>query len=265
MERAFSEPTMFNHLALNRPLAILDVETTGVDPKVDRIVEISVLRMCPQTGRDHRTRRLNPTVPIPAEATLVHGIRDADVADMPKFADVAPSLLAFLDGCDLCGFNLKRFDLRILNAEFARAGHIFALDGRAIIDPMEIFHAYEKRDLTAAVRFYLARSHDQGHAAAADVQATAEVLDAMLARYADLPRTVADLHQHFKDRSMVDSDGFFSRVGDEIRFRLGKHRGQPLEAVATRHPDYLRWMLTQHFFADTKAVASAALHRNGQP
>jgi DNA polymerase-3 subunit epsilon len=138
-------------------------------------------------------------VPIPAAATAVHGITDGDVAGEPRFEQVADALLGFLDGCDLCGFNLKWFDLRVLYCEFNRAGRKLALEGRSLIDPMEIFHRYEPRVLAAAVRTYLGRDHEGGHSAAADVLATAEVLDAMVNRYADLPRTVASLHQHFAD------------------------------------------------------------------
>jgi DNA polymerase-3 subunit epsilon len=145
---------MFKNLVLEKPLAIVDLETTGTDPQSDRIVEIGILKVRPDGRRSRRILRLNPGVPIPPSATEVHGITDEDVADGPRFADVAADLLAFLEGCDLCGFNLKRFDLRMLHAEFIRVGKPLSLQGRAVVDALEIFFAYEKRDLTAAVRFY---------------------------------------------------------------------------------------------------------------
>jgi DNA polymerase-3 subunit epsilon len=172
---------------------------------------------------------------------------------------VAEELLALLDGCDLCGFNLKRFDLRVLYAEFSRAGHTLPLEGRAVIDPMEIFHRREPRDLAAAVRFYLGRDHECGHSAAADVLAAVAILDAMVARYPDLPRDVAGLHRHFADPDCVDSDGFFRRVEGHIRLVKGKYRGLPLEKVAAESPSYLEWMLGQAFPEDTKRVAREAL------
>jgi DNA polymerase-3 subunit epsilon len=258
---------MLHNITLERPLAVIDVETTGTDAQKDRIVEISALKLLPDGQPQHRTRRLNPGIPIPEAATAVHHITDADVADAPRFAQLAGGLLAFLDGCDLCGFNLKRFDLRLLCAEFARAGRTLALEGRAILDPMEIFHRQEPRDLAAAVRTYLARDHDAGHSAEADVLATAEVLDAMLARYPELPRSVAALHQHFTGADGVGSDGFLRRVEGEVRIMKGKHRGSPLAAVAAASPDYLEWMLGQDFFNDTKAVVRDALAaaRAGRP
>jgi DNA polymerase III subunit epsilon len=250
---------MFENLILEKPLAVIDVETTGANPDNDRIVEIAVLRVTPDGKYTRGDRRLNPGIPIPPEATAIHGITDADVAYAPTFADVADCLLAFLDGCDFCGFNLKRFDLRLLHAEFARAGKSLPLEGRAIVDALEIFHAFERRDLAAAVRFYCDREHDDAHSAGADALATAHVLDAMLARYTDLPRTAAGLHQHFKDPNAVDSNGRFIQVEGEIRFAFGKFRGQPLDAIARTEPDYLAWMLDQDFFDDTKAVVRKAL------
>jgi DNA polymerase-3 subunit epsilon len=252
---------MFQHLVLHKPLAILDLETTGTAPQTDRILKISILKVTPDGQQNQRTRRVNPGIPIPVEATAIHGIADIDIAKEPRFSQLATSIRSFLNDCDLCGFNLKRFDLRFLIAEFNRASQHFSLLGRAILDPMEIFHAREPRDLTAAIRFYCGREYKGAHTASADVLATAEVLDAMLCLYADLPRTVASLEQHFKKTNVVDSAGNFVRVDGEIRFAFGKHRGQPLDAVARRWPGYLQWMLTQDYFDDTKAIIKDALCR----
>jgi DNA polymerase-3 subunit epsilon len=252
---------MFKHLVLHKPLAILDTETTGTDPQADRIVEISILKALPDGRQTHRHHRVNPGIRIPPEATAIHGITDADVANQPRFAELAADLRGFLDGCDLCGFNLKRFDLRVLYIEFNRAAQPLSLEGRAILDPMEIFHSREPRDLAAAVRFYCGREHEGAHAASADVLVTAQVLDAMLGLYSDLPRTVAGLGQHFKNPNAVDSAGNFVRIEGQIRFAFGKYRGRLLDAVAREKPDYLQWMLTQDFFDDTKAVVKNALGR----
>ena len=151
---------MLRNLRLHRPLAFLDLETTGTDTKVDLIVEVSVLKVSPDGQAIGRTRRINPGIPIPAGATAVHGITDVEVAGEPRFAQVAAGLIALLEDCDLCGFNIKRFDLRVLFAEFSRVGRELPMAGRSVIDLMEIFHSRERRDLSAAVRFYCGREHD---------------------------------------------------------------------------------------------------------
>jgi DNA polymerase-3 subunit epsilon len=254
---------VFKNLKLERPLAVLDLETTGKDPKTDHIVEISVRVLHPDGREVHRVRRLNPGVPIPPEATAVHGITDADVAAEPRFAQVAAGLLKLLDGCDLAGYNLEKFDLRLLYAEFRRAGRTLPLDGRAVVDVMRLFHLCEPRDLSAAVKHFLRRDHVHAHSAEADTQATAEVLDAMLVRYPDLPRTVAELQQLLKSPNTVDSSGAFIRVNGEVRCTLPKHRGRPLDFVAATDPRYLEWMLAEPFFDDTKALVREALARCG--
>ncbi len=160
---------MFKNLVLSRPLAFIDLETTGTDVQTDRIVEIGVLKVFPDGRKDARCRRINPGIPIPESATAIHGITDSDVAGEPTFEVVALRLLKFLDGCDLCGFNLKRFDLKLLIAEFNRIGCDFPRDGRSIIDPLEIYHDRERRDLSTAVQFYCGRDHEGAHCASADV------------------------------------------------------------------------------------------------
>jgi DNA polymerase-3 subunit epsilon len=247
------------NLSLARPLVVLDLETTGIDPKVDRIVEIGALKLLPGGGRDHRTRRLNPGIPIPAAATAVHGITDADVADCPKFSQVAGGLAAFLDGCDLAGFNIKRYDLKLLCAEFGRTRVAFSIAGRAVVDALEIFHVKERRDLTAAMRIYCERDHAGAHGAGADVTATAEILDAMLDRYSDLPRDVGELDAAFRHPEAVDLEGRFRWKQGVVVLAFGKHRGRPVEEVARDHPDYLEWMVRDTFLDDARAVAANAL------
>ena len=168
---------MLKHIRLERPLVVLDLETTGKRVQADRIVEISTLKLLPDGTNKIHTRRLNPGIPIHPEATAVHGITDDDVADEKSFGQIARSLASYLDGCDLCGYNLWSFDLKMLVAEFKRAGVPFSTEGRHILDPMRIFHKREPRDLTAALKFYCSMEHDGAHGAEADVLAALLVLD----------------------------------------------------------------------------------------
>jgi len=258
------------HLALERPLAFLDLETTGLDPHADRIVELALVKFAPADdparfrhfGPDgapvRLVHRLDPEVPIPPEATAVHRIADADVAGRPTFRAVARQVERFLEGCDLAGFNLRRFDLPLLAVEFAWAGVAFELRGRHVVDVLAIFHARERRDLPAAVRTYCGRAHAGSHEALADAWATAAVLDAMAGRYADLPRTPAGLH---KQLVAVDVGGEFRRADGRVVFAAGKHRGRELDEVARRDPGYLRWLLRRGLLADAREWVERALAR----
>ncbi len=230
---------------LDRPLAFLDLETTGLSTMSDRIVELAVIRVSPQGDVMEKVRRFNPEMSIPPEATAVHGITDEDVAGEPPFISRARSLAELLDPCDLGGFNLRRYDLPLLLAEFKRAGVPFSIDGRRLIDAQTIFHREEPRDLSAAARFYLGREHGEAHTALGDIRTTAAVLAAQVERYPHVPKDLDGLHAYCDEVSpfRTELDRWFDRTEEGLVFRRGKHRGAPLARVAADAPDYLQWML----------------------
>jgi DNA polymerase-3 subunit epsilon len=188
------------HLALERPLVFIDLETTGVSPVTDRIVEVAMIKVHPDGRRETMTRRVNPGVPIPPESSRLHGIADADVAGAPVFAQIAGEVLAFIGGADLAGFNIHRFDLPVLQRQLADAGRPLAMEGRAVVDAQVIYHRRVPRDLAAAYRLYCGKELTGAHGAAADNEACVEVLDAQLAAYPDLPRTPQGLAERFAPR-----------------------------------------------------------------
>jgi DNA polymerase III subunit epsilon len=251
-------------LSLDRPLVLFDLETTGIDPATDRIVEIACLRLEVDGQRQERTRRINPERPIPPGATAIHGIGDADVRDAPTFRQVAVSLAELLAGADLGGFNVLRFDLPLLSREFRDCGLDPGLETRRVVDAMAIYHRKERRDLAAAARFYLGREHAAAHAAEADLAVTLDVLEAQLERYPDLPRTVGGLSEWIgPGADRVDSSGKFVRREGLVVFAFGRHQGKPLAEIAQRFPDYLQWILGQDFPPDACELVRRAL--SGEP
>lgn len=245
-----------SNLILDRPLAVLDLESTGVNPATDRIVEVAVLTLLPDGGQELYHRQVNPRVPIPAAATAVHGLTDADVADASPFAVIAPELFAALHGSDLAGFGIATFDLPLLAAEFARAGIPFWVARRRVIDVLTLYRRHHPRNLASAVREYLGRNHEGAHSAIADTRATAEILDRQIGRHA-LPATPAELHASLVD---VDVAGRFRRDdAGRVVFAFGKCLGQSLAEVAARDPGYLRWMLGRPFLDDAHDLVRQAL------
>jgi len=248
------------NLRLNRPLVVFDLETTGIDPSTDKIVELSALRIAPDGGREKRSRRVNPERPIPPGATAIHGIRDEDVKDEPAFRQIARGFLDWLEDADLAGFNVCRFDLILLERELRECGLDLRAGERRVIDAMTIFHRKERRDLTAAVRFYLGRDHEDAHSADADVAATVDVLEEQLERYDDLPRSVEELDQWTRSRpGAVDQSGKFVWKKGSAVFSFGKHQGRTLREVAVEAPGYLQWILKSDFPSDAKVLVKRAL------
>jgi DNA polymerase-3 subunit epsilon len=230
---------LFRHLRIDRPLVFFDLETTGVDPRRDRILEIALLRFAPKADFQALELCLNPQRPIPPAASAVHGIFDGHVALCPTFADKAAEVASIIGEADLAGFGMARFDLPFLVAEFERAGWQFPLCGRKVVDALTLFHRLEPRDLAAAVRRYCRRDHPHAHRAADDALAAAAVLDAMLGEHGDVPRGVPELHDYLVE---ADVEGWFRRAGGVLLFARGKHRDVPLQEVALRDPSYLAWL-----------------------
>ncbi len=248
-------------LQLTRPLVALDLETTGLDATRDRIVEISCIKLMPDGTREGRTRRINPGIKIPEAAARIHGIRDADVAEMPTFAELARGLLAFLAGADLTGFNIEQFDLPILRREFERAGITYPSEPVRVLDSFRIYVAHEPRDLGAAYRFYCGKELERAHSAEADATAAAEVLLAQVRRYEDLPLRIEDLHEacHPQHPDWLDPEGRLVWRGDKVVLSFGKHRERPLQDLVLEVPDYLRWIIKSDFSREVVSVIEAAL------
>ena len=206
---------------------------------------MALIRISPQGDVLERVRRFNPGIPISPEASAVHGISDEDVANEPPFSATAKSLVELLENCDLGGFNIRRFDIPMLLAEFKRAGFSFSIKDRLLIDAQVIFHREEPRDLSAAARFYLGREHREAHTALGDIRTSAAVLTAQLDRYPEIPRDLEGLHAYCDEVSpfRTEVDRWFKATDGELVFRRGKHRGEALSQVAAQAPDYLNWML----------------------
>ena len=242
-------------LNLKRPIIFFDLETTGVDTARDRIVEISMIKVMPDGEEITKTRRLNPGMHIPEEATAVHGITDDDVKDCPTFAQVAKSLEQFIRGCDFGGFNSNRFDLPVLVEEFLRAGVDFDFRKRKMIDVQNIFHKMEQRTLVAAYKFYCDKDLENAHSAEADTIATLEVLEAQLDRYPDLKNDVGYLADFSRRSRFADYAGrIVYDDTDRPVFNFGKHKGKLVTEVLKTEPSYYSWMMDGDFALDTKKV-----------
>ena len=243
------------NLKLKRPIVFFDLETTGVDTSRDRIVEISMVKITPDGDKVVKTRRINPEMPIPAEATAVHGITDEDVRDEPTFRQIAKSLAQFIEGCDFGGFNSNRFDLPVLVEEFLRAGVDVDFKRRRFVDVQNIFHKKEQRTLVAAYKFYCDRDLENAHSAEADTLATYEVLEAQIERYPDIGDTVEALADFSTHGEIVDFAGriAINDKGEEV-FTFGKYRGRSVEEVFRQEPSYYSWMMQGDFPLYTKKV-----------
>jgi len=242
-------------LNLKNNLVIFDLETTGTNPASDRIVEIAYIKIHPNGSELAKSYRINPGIPIPKEATEIHGITDADVADCPTFKEVGRQIARDFEGCDLAGFNSNRYDIPLLAEEFIRNDIDFDLSRHKLVDVQVIFHKMEPRTLSAAYQFYCGKELEGAHGAAADARATYEVLKAQLDRYPDLKNDIAFLSSFSSQTRNVDLAGkiIYNEDGVEV-FNFGKYKDVPVEDVLKKDLGYYGWMMNGEFPAQTKNV-----------
>lgn len=235
-------------LNLQRPLAFFDLETTGIKIGRDRIIQIGIVRLLSDGSRERYKTLVNPGIPIPAEATAIHGITDLDVAFAPTLEAIAAELLQNLEGCDLAGFNCLRFDVPFLAEELHRVGVHWDHASLRVIDVARIYHQMEPRNLGAALKFYCDREHEGAHDALADVEATADVLLAQLVRYpGKLQGTVEFLGELSGDRKRSPDAAGKLKFDDRgaVCLSFGKYSGWTLENIGRSDPGYMQWLMTK--------------------
>ncbi len=249
-------------------MCFFDLETTGLNIVTDRIVEVSVIRVNTDHSKSIFTQRVNPTIPIPAKSTAIHGITDEMVANEPAFREIAPRLHSFIQNGDLSGYNALKFDVPFLAEEFHRAEIDFNMDNRRVIDVQNIFHKMESRTLSAAFKFYCSKNLVNAHSAEADALATLEILEAMLERYDGAPFTdqkgnvsypvvnkvgpLSDFSYFYKTADLAGHIVFNEQ--NQETFNFGKYKGDTVENVFTKEPQYYDWMMRSDFPLSTKKV-----------
>jgi DNA polymerase-3 subunit epsilon len=257
----YIQNTFLMNLQLARPLAFIDLETTGVNLATDRIVEIAIIKLQPDGKKQVKRKLVNPQIPIPAQSSDIHGITDEMVKDAPVFRQISNEIRQFLEQCDLAGYNSNRFDWPMLAEEFLRSGQDFDISNRKMLDVQRIFHLMEPRTLSAAYKFYCEKTLEQAHSAIVDADATCEILMAQVVRYTQLGQTLDSLLQVLGEEQIVDfARRFVMENGVEV-FNFGKHKGRPVADVLKAEPQYYDWMMKGEFPLHTKQKLTEIFNR----
>ena len=245
-------------LKLKKPIVFFDLETTGINIAMDRIVEISILKIFPNGNKESKTWLVNPEIEIPKEASDIHGITNERVVTEPTFNELAKEISKLIEGCDLAGFNSNRFDIPLLAEEMLRADVNFDMNNRIAVDVQVIFHKKEQRTLTAAYKFYCDKDLTDAHSAEADTNATYEILKAQLDRYGDLENDIKFLNEFSTHNKRADFAGFimFDDEENEI-FTFGKYKGKKVVDVLEKDKGYYSWIQKADFPLYTKKVLTA--------
>ena len=239
-------------LQLNKPLAFIDLETTGTNLGIDRIVEIAIVKILPDGNKSIKRKLINPEMPISKISSDIHGITNEVLKDAPTFRQVAHELKQYLDNCDLAGYNSNRFDIPMLMEEFLRVEVEFDMKGRKLLDVQKIFHLMEQRTLTAAYKFYCDKIHNGAHSAEADANVTSEILVAQIQRYPELGTSIDSILKFIGEDCIVDFARRFTLDNGVEVFNFGKFKGRPIAEVLKAEPQYYDWMMKGDFPMHTK-------------
>ncbi len=248
-------------LSLERPIVFLDIQTTGPDHRTARIVKLTTLRVEPDGTEQFRSQVINPNSPISPGATNFHGISDEDVADARPFAVYAKALYEYLNDCDLAGFGIRRFHVRVLRQEFEFAGFDFDINERVIVDAMQIYHKLEPRDFAGAYQRFVGGEFVRTTEDEVTVNAIKAIIYGQLTQHAGLPDDPVSLER------WATGDSFERHIDDEGRFTLsdegdplinfGRYRGHTLYDLSETHPDYLRWIAGDESFTEQQRQIAA--------
>lgn len=249
-------------LQLTQPICFLDLETTGINVSIDKIVEIAIIKIMPDGTKQIKRKLVNPEMPIPFAATEVHGISDEMVKDAPTFKQIANEIKQFIDGADLAGYNSNRFDIPMLNEEFLRAGISIDMLSRKLLDVQKVFHMMEQRTLSAAYKFYCDKNLEDAHTAEADAMATFEVLEAQVLKYPQLGNTVESIVKFTGEDQIIDFARRFIYENGVPTFNFGKHKGKAVTQVLKEEPQYYDWMMKGDFALHTKQKLTEILNKS---
>lgn len=241
-------------LDLKKPIAIFDLETTGLNVTQDRIVEIAIIKVYPSGEEEVFHSLVNPEIEIPLEISEIHHIYNEDIKDKPTFKELAEKIVDFIGDADLVGFNSNKFDIPVLSEELLRVGNNFDLSNKKFIDTQNIFHKMEQRTLSAAYKFYCEKEIQNAHSALDDSRATWEVLKAQVEKYELLENNVEFLSNFSRaGNTTVDFAGRLAlNSKNEVVYNFGKNKGKTIKEVSENEPGYYGWMLNADFPLYTK-------------
>ncbi len=249
-------------MKLTHPVIVLDLETTGVWVEKDRIIEIGMIRLCPDGTKTTYHKRVHPGISIPEPVVRLTAISDDDVKDAPFFKEIASEVLAFIEDADFGGFNVERFDLPLLEREVFDAGLRLEWRHRTIYDAQKIYHIHEKRDLKAAYKFYCQKELRNAHSALGDSEAALEILQAQIGKY-------GGGNEYLESLIDFDYEGPACFFDDEKKFRwwngelypvFGKYgRKHSLREIAEKDRVYLEYLVTTDFDDKVKAMLRGVL------
>jgi len=249
-------------MKITNPLVVFDLETTGTWVEKDKIVEIGMVKLMPDSTRQDYVKRVNPGIPIPINVSRIIDITDNDVKDAPPFKEIAKEVIEFIGEADLGGFNIQRFDLPVLERELLEAGFNFHWKERNIYDAQKVYHVHEKRDLMAAYQLYCNKELTNAHTALGDAEATVEIFESQIKKYGEEAKGIESLKDFDYEQSSAyfDAERKFCWWNGNLYPAFGKYRRKKhIKDIVKHDRSYLEWIFGADFNNEIKTMIGDAL------
>lgn len=241
-------------------MVYFDLETTGLNHQQDRIVQICIIVQ--EKGKDDIVFKtlINPEIPIPKEASDIHGITDEDVKGAPTFKDIADNIYSYFKGELVCGYNSNFFDVPFLDAQMRiLAGYQDTFQGCTFLDAMKLYAIYRPRTLSAAYEDLTGSELEDAHDAEVDVRATIDVFKKAVDKLK--LKSAKEIIETLEADKIVDFSGLFVKNEENnVIFAKGKHKGE-IVMSNYNHRNYLSWVVEKSDFSmHTKNISNQFLN-----
>jgi len=241
-------------MKLEKPIIYFDIESTGVETESARIIELACIKYSPDGTQEEKTIRVNPTIPIPTEASEVHGITDEIVKDLPTFKQYAQAIRKWFDGCDLAGFNSDNYDVPLLSAEFERAGLEGINWNPNLLDVIKLYRLLYPNTLSEVYKRLTGKELEGAHGAVVDILGTKEIADILIPQLNDTTEeqlvTVAEIDSFMQgDKKRFDLAGkMYTDTDGIVKWNFSKNKDKAVLADA----GFCNWFMQQGFPQESK-------------
>ena len=227
-------------------IVIYDIETTGLSPQNDFIIQLSCMKVNPNTLENigERSWYIKPAhaYNIDPKATEVHGLtKDFIEKNGKTIKEIAPDFLEFIEDCDFMTYNGNNFDIRFLYKDFSMFKFDLKLEGRKFYDAYAMECKYNPRNLSSVYKKYTGIELEGAHDAMNDVRATWEVWKKQMEVYNNTFNELGEMSEN----NLLTPDGSIRKPNDTdvIVFAMGKYKDVEFMEVYKKDYNYIQWFM----------------------
>jgi DNA polymerase-3 subunit epsilon len=236
-------------MSKNKFIVCWDVETTGLNPKEDFMIQLAVSKFSKETMEIVESKKwyVKPAhnYTISPQAQVVHGLTKEFIeANGVYFKELAPEFFKMIEDADLLTYNGNTFDIKFLNEECKRWGLPLPIVGKNFYDAFAMECRFHPRNLSAVYKTYTGKDLEGAHDALADVHATIDVFRHQL----QTQGVTFDEIDTWQENNLLTPDGSIrnaAAAGEPLKivFAVGKYKDSEFMEISKKDPSYIKWYM----------------------